>query len=74
MFSLLTHQVLWEIMKCTKFIGKRKYLFYVTVKEIIQIWLKPEFFSLSIEWFNFQVEIRMCIISYKYNLISLSAE
>jgi len=38
MFSLLSHQVLWEIIKCTKFLENVNTFFYVTVKEIILIW------------------------------------
>jgi hypothetical protein len=68
MFLLLSHQVLWEIMKCMMFLGKRKYLFLCYSKENNSDMVETRIFF-PIEWYNFQVEIRMCIISYTYNSI-----
>jgi hypothetical protein len=68
MFSSLSYQVLWEIMKCTKFLGKLKYLFLCYSKGNNSDMVETRIFF-SIEWYNFQVEIRMCIISYIYKFI-----
>jgi hypothetical protein len=56
MFSPLSHQVLWEIMKCTEFLGKRKYLFLCYGKGNKSDMVVTRIFF-SIKWYNFQAEI-----------------
>jgi hypothetical protein len=60
MFLLLFHQVLWKIMKCTKFLGKRKYLFLCYSKGNNSDMVETRIFSLS-----------NGIIQYTYNLIQV---